>query len=280
MNSQDIATLQGIAENQWGMVTVAQAQKQGIERVVLSRLASKRILQRVRQGVYTFTIGVISATDEIRAEWLALRPADSYLDRVSDFLEDAIVCGETAAWLHGGADFFPSPFEFSIKQDTQKRQLRLRKRKNPINPVDTVFVSGLPVLSIKATVEDLISNSVDLDQIASFLSEQSTSLEVLSSMRPRFEELSKNYPLDVYEFSQRLMQKSVQKEAMILAESSGKLSRLNNSLVRPESKKLSVPRASIETTKPEFLKSGQKRVQVSKRSSAGVVQRSTQPVKT
>lgn len=187
------------------MVTVAQAQDQGIDRVVLSRLASKRVLQRIRQGVYTFSIGVISTTDEIRAEWLALKPKQSYPERISNYLEDAIVSGETAAWLHGGSDFFADPFEFSIKQSVQKRQLRLRKRNRPINPEDVVFVSGLPVLSIEATVENLINNSVDLDQVASFLSEQSTSLEVLSSMQPRFEGLSKNYPLELKEFRQRLL---------------------------------------------------------------------------
>lgn len=211
MNSTEIATLQQIAENQWGMVTVAQAQKQGIDRVVLSRLASKRILQRIRQGVYTFSIGVISTTDEIRAEWLALKPKESYPERIANYLEDAIVSGETAAWLHGGSDFFADPFVFSIKQSVQKRQLRLRKRNRPINPEDIVFVSGLPVLSIEATVENLINKSVDLDQVASFLSEQSTSLEVLSSMQPRFEELSKNYPLELKEFRKRLLGPSIER---------------------------------------------------------------------
>jgi hypothetical protein len=52
MADSAMARLGSIAENRWGLITTAQAQKAGVSRKQLSRMASAGAIERVAQGVY------------------------------------------------------------------------------------------------------------------------------------------------------------------------------------------------------------------------------------
>ena len=52
MADSTLVRLGSIAARRWGLVTTAQAQKAGVSRKQLSRMASAGVVERVAQGVY------------------------------------------------------------------------------------------------------------------------------------------------------------------------------------------------------------------------------------
>lgn len=48
--------LEFLAAGQWGIITTAQAQREGISRLQLNRLAERGTLSRARRGVFSFLL--------------------------------------------------------------------------------------------------------------------------------------------------------------------------------------------------------------------------------
>lgn len=172
MNQAEVlATLELIASDQWGIVTTAQAGREGIERLRLSRLAEKGELDRVRQGVYLLPSHRAGPHDEIRAAWLSLEPKKFIEERWED-RHPVVVSHESAARVHGIGRLIPPNITFSTEGKKQTRQhgIRIYTRRE-LQDSDIVSVDGLPVTSVTRTVADLAEAGIERNYLADLVAD-------------------------------------------------------------------------------------------------------------
>jgi len=161
-----LATLEMVASDQWGIVTTAQAGREGVERLQLSRLAEKGDLDRSRHGVYLLPSHQAGPQDEIRAAWLSLAPK-KFIDERWDDEWPVVVSHESAARIHGIGRLIPPKFTFSTGGTKQTRQQGIRiYTRRELAEADIVSVDGLPVTSVARTVGDLAELKVERGYLA------------------------------------------------------------------------------------------------------------------
>ncbi|GEB95939.1 transcriptional regulator [Microbacterium lacticum] len=157
MSGSTIAKLGAIAAERWGMVTTAQAANAGISRKTLSSLTTSGALERLAQGVYRM-VGAPAAMleiDPIRIHWLALGGTTSL-----------IAAGRSAAALHEVGDWLPGASEFvaATRRTTRIDGVRIRIRSLEVK--DTVFVDGMPTMTVERTIADLVESREDLAHVS------------------------------------------------------------------------------------------------------------------
>ncbi|MCZ9292745.1 type IV toxin-antitoxin system AbiEi family antitoxin domain-containing protein [Corynebacterium lehmanniae] len=166
-----LATLETVAADQWGIVTTAQAGREGVERLQLSRLAEKGDLGRARHGVYLLPSHQAGPQDEIRAAWLSLEPKKFVDERWGDEWP-VVVSHESAARIHGIGRLIPPKLTFSTGSTKQTRQQGIRiYTRREIPETDIVSVDGLPVTSVTRTVADLAEAGVERDYLADLVAD-------------------------------------------------------------------------------------------------------------
>ena len=166
-----LATLETIASDQWGIVTTAQAGREGVERLQLSRLAEKGDLDRARHGVYLLPSHRAGPQDEIRAAWLSLEPK-KFIDERWEDEQPVVVSHESAARIHGIGRLIPPKFTFSTSGTKQTRQQGIRiYTRRELAEADIVSVDGLPVTSIARTVGDLAELKVERGYLADIVAD-------------------------------------------------------------------------------------------------------------
>ncbi|HBY24649.1 MAG: nucleotidyl transferase AbiEii/AbiGii toxin family protein [Propionibacteriaceae bacterium] len=148
--------LGAVALGQWGLVTTAQAAKEGVIPRDLSRAVDRGLLRRVRHGVYAMHGGAAGdEIEDIRAEWLAFDPTRQAWQRRDDPVP-IVVSDESAALVYGIGDLPPGGVHL-----TAERRLR-HAPKTPViahrrrlHEREITWVDGLPVTSVRRTLEDL-----------------------------------------------------------------------------------------------------------------------------
>lgn len=166
-----LATLEMVASDQWGIVTTAQAGREGVERLQLSRLAEKGDLERARHGVYLLPSHQAGPQDEIRAAWLSLEPK-KFIDERWDDEWPVVVSHESAARIHDIGRLIPPKFTFSTGGTKQTRQQGIRiYTRREIPETDIVSVDGLPVTSVTRTVADLAEAGIERDYLADLVAD-------------------------------------------------------------------------------------------------------------
>ena len=166
-----LATLETVAADQWGIVTTAQAGREGVERLQLSRLAEKGDLERARHGVYLLPSHQAGPQDEIGAAWLSLEPK-KFIDERWDDEWPVVVSHESAARIHGIGRLIPPKFMFSTDGTKQTRQQGIRiYTRRTLAEGDIVSVDGLPVTSIARTVADLAEQKLERGYLADLLAD-------------------------------------------------------------------------------------------------------------
>ena len=166
-----LATLETIASDQWGIVTTAQAGREGVERLQLSRLAEKGDLDRARHGVYLLPSHRAGPQDEIRAAWLSLEPK-KFIDERWEDEQPVVVSHESAARIHGIGRLIPPKFTFSTSGTKQTRQQGIRiYTRRELAEADIVPVDGLPVTSVVRTVGDLAEQKVERGYLADLVAD-------------------------------------------------------------------------------------------------------------
>lgn len=166
-----LATLETVAADQWGIVTTAQAGREGVERLQLSRLAEKGDLDRARHGVYLLPSHQAGPQDEIRAAWLSLEPKKFIEERWED-RHPVVVSHESAARVHGIGRLIPPNITFSTtgKKQTRQQGIRIHTGRE-IRDTDVVSVDGLPVTSVTRTVADLAETGIERDYLADLVAD-------------------------------------------------------------------------------------------------------------
>ncbi|OHR24286.1 type IV toxin-antitoxin system AbiEi family antitoxin domain-containing protein [Corynebacterium sp. HMSC034A01] len=166
-----LATLETVAADQWGIVTTAQAGREGVERLQLSRLAEKGDLDRARHGVYLLPSHQAGTQDEIRAAWLSLEPK-KFIDERWEDEWPVVVSHESAARIHGIGRLIPPKLTFSTGGTKQTRQQGIRiYTRRELAEADIVLVDGLPVTSVARTVGDLAELKVERGYLADLVAD-------------------------------------------------------------------------------------------------------------
>lgn len=166
-----LATLEMVASDQWGIVTTAQAGREGVERLQLSRLAEKGDLERARHGVYLLPSHQAGPEDEIRAAWLSLEPK-KFIDERWEDEWPVVVSHESAARIHGIGRLIPPKLTFSTGSTKQTRQQGVRiYTRRELAEADIVSVNGLPVTSVTRTVGDLAEQKIERGYLADLVAD-------------------------------------------------------------------------------------------------------------
>ncbi len=154
-----------VAEDQWGLVTRAQALAAGVPRATFARLVAAGALVRVAHGVYRIAGGLDPGHLDLRAAWLQLDPLTPAWQRVrSD--EVAVVSHRSGAELYGLGDLIADTHAFGVPERTQTRHrdVRLYLRQVPIGDRDVV--EGLLVTRAHRIVADLLARYEDGSAVA------------------------------------------------------------------------------------------------------------------
>jgi predicted transcriptional regulator of viral defense system len=170
MRSKDaLRALAEITAYQWGMVTSAQASMQGVTRLDLSRLAADGLLERLAHGVYKTTASPSDDLDRLRAAWLSTDPKRLAHERRIAAPDAVLFAGASAARIHGIGDLWDDHFDFITPVRRQSQRSDVRYRKRTLDPRDVTSVDGLPVLTVEATIADLVAAVGDLSLVAGTL---------------------------------------------------------------------------------------------------------------
>jgi len=154
-----------VAEDQWGLVTRAQALALGVPRATFARLVAAGALVRVAHGVYRMAGGPDPGHVDLRAAWLQLDPSTAAWRRVQSD-QVAVVSHRSAADLYGLGDLIADTHEFSVPVRTQTRRRDVRLHLRQVAPGDRDVVQGLPVTRAHRIVADLLSGYEDGSAVA------------------------------------------------------------------------------------------------------------------
>lgn len=167
--SEKMTELEILAASQWGLFTTAQAQRLGIQRNQISRMAEALRIEPVCYGVYRFIAGEESVLSDVKAAWLSAYPKETAAARFSAKPYDAVVAGRTAAYALGAGDFQPSPYTFIVNQRKQTSRDDIRFLQCKLDGEDVVLDAEVPTTSFERTVYDLLRLDEDPDNIDKFM---------------------------------------------------------------------------------------------------------------
>lgn len=163
--SHVLEELEMFGSSQWGLVTAAQARALGVERLWLSRMSTRGMLQRIRHGVYALPSARYGPVQDLQAAWLATE-ASLFADERLKVEDPVVVSHVSAAGVHQLGDLLAARHEFSSPARRQTTQKDLRFHRCEVPARDITWVDGLPVTSVARTVGDLAATATDFDHLA------------------------------------------------------------------------------------------------------------------
>lgn len=169
MTSDLIARLAEASGNRWGLVTTAQAERAGISRKQMSRLASLGAVVRVAQGVYRMAPAGDPRLEGLVARWLML--AAPVEPTTATGAPSVVASGESAALLHGIGSIRSGSYEFIVPDRRRTRLPGVVLRADALTPGEVTVVDRVPVLTVERTVADLLANRTPLAVVDRLLRE-------------------------------------------------------------------------------------------------------------
>lgn len=155
-----------LAAGQWGIVTTAQAEQQGVPRLRVSRMVGSGLLERIGHGVYVVPTSAGDQWTELRAAWISLDPRRTAEQRVAESRTSVVVSHESAARLHRIGTLRGSSFEFTATKRRQTRRDDVRIHVGSLTDDEVTLVEGLPTTTATCTIADLLRNRYDLGHVA------------------------------------------------------------------------------------------------------------------
>lgn len=157
-----------IAEDQWGLVTRRQAERAGVSRATLQRLATTGLLDRVAQGVYRLMGAPPPDHRELRAAWLQLAPEFPAWERTP---EQGIVSYRSAAALYGLGHLPADRHEFTLPVRRQSRRKDVRLHHRSVSPSEWIVLHGMPVTRPSRVAADLLADKEDPEAVAQVIAD-------------------------------------------------------------------------------------------------------------
>lgn len=168
--SDRLDLLAAIADEQHGHVTTAQAERVGVSRVELARLAERGRVERVERGVYRMQGSGLDEFADVRAAWLALDPAATAEQRLAS--DDPIVVSHaSAARIHGIGDLVADDAEFTAMRRVQTVRGGIRIHRGEIASHEIQTVDGLPVTTARRTIVDLVADGHDGEHVGAVIAD-------------------------------------------------------------------------------------------------------------
>lgn len=190
--TEAVALVSHLAAGQWGLLTTAQAEREGVTRLQLARLAEAGVLDRVDHGVYATT----SAAPEhqaLRVAWIALDRARTAEERLVDPIAAGVVSHTSAAALHHLGDLLDDTPEITLPERKQTRR-GIRLHRGTLSDADVTIVDGLPTTTEERTVADLLRDGHDLEHIAQIIGQAARRGVIdLADLAVRLEPVARRY---------------------------------------------------------------------------------------
>lgn len=158
------ARVSELAARQWGLLTTAQAEAEGITRLQLARLADASVIERFGRGIYA-TPAAVDEHTPLRAAWLSLDPSRLAEDRLADPAASGALSHTSAATLHDLGDLLDDEPEIIVPGRKQSRR-GIRLHRGALNADEVTLVEGLPVTTPARTVADLLRDGRDPSHVA------------------------------------------------------------------------------------------------------------------
>lgn len=158
------ARVSELAARQWGLLTTAQAEAEGITRLQLARLADAGVIERFGRGIYASPAAVDERTP-LRAAWLSLNPSELAEERLADPPSSGVLSHTSAASLHGLGDLLDDEPEITAPGRKQSRR-GIRLHRATLRTDEVTIVEGLPVTTPARTVADLLRDGHDPSHVA------------------------------------------------------------------------------------------------------------------
>lgn len=147
-----------MAEDQWGLMTTAQAADAGLAWSTMSRMVRVGALVRVSHGVYRVHGAGEPEQLDLRAAWLQLAPHTPAWERGPD---DGVVSHRSAADLYRLGDLPADRHEFTLSKRRQSRRTDVRLHRGPLEEGDWRRLRGLLVTRPARTAADLLAARED-----------------------------------------------------------------------------------------------------------------------
>lgn len=165
MGVADVAArVSELAARQWGLLTTAQAEAEGITRLQLARLADAGVIERFGRGIYASPAAVDERTP-LRAAWLSLSPSELAEERLADPPSSGVFSHTSAASLHGLGDLLDDQPEVTAPARKQSRR-GIRLHRATLCTDEVTITEGLPVTTPARTIADLLRDGHDPSHVA------------------------------------------------------------------------------------------------------------------
>ncbi len=159
-----ISRLNGIATDQWGLVTRRQAESAGIPRATLDRfLSDDGLVERVGHGVYRLKVSPTPDHLALRAAWLQLAPELPAWERRP---EQGVVSHRSAAALYGIGDLPADRHEFTMPTRRQTRRPDVRLHQRRLEDREWIWLRGLPATLPARIADDLLRDDEGPEAVA------------------------------------------------------------------------------------------------------------------
>lgn len=167
MSYREYAQIGRIARDQGGLITTTQAERVGVTRMTLSRMAAAGAVTRLLRGVYRLAGVPESEHEHVLATTLALGSHSFSPHEVPP----VVAAGQTAATIHRLGDFLPLQMELISRTPMTTAHPGVHLRTSPLTRSDITFIDAIPVLTVEATIVDIIETSGDLSLAADALAD-------------------------------------------------------------------------------------------------------------
>jgi len=154
-----------VAEDQWGLITRAQAKAAGVPDSTFARLVSRGLLERAAHAVYRVRGAGEPDHLQLRAAWLQLEPNRPAWERLDD-PDVAVVSHTSAASLYGVGDLRADVHEFTSPRRWQTRRRDVRMHRGTVPDSERILLKGLPTTRAGRMIADLLEDHVEHEAVA------------------------------------------------------------------------------------------------------------------
>ena len=185
ISTQELRALKDVSTSQWGIVTTALAEKVGVSRLALSRMADRGELQRISHGIYRLTDTPVEDNDSLIVTWISTDPTVPAVNRREE--PKIIVGGMTAAYLWGCASVLEQPYQFYSKVRKQTQHKELVYHQKNFSADDVRLIDGMPVARVEFVIADLIHRDDCFAQLAEVLKTVKSRIQTEPDTHERFD---------------------------------------------------------------------------------------------
>jgi predicted transcriptional regulator of viral defense system len=152
MKKPDYDALYGIAEDQGGYFTAAQARSLGISHRMLSHHARGGRFQRVAWGIYRLAHFPPSPFEDLYVAWLRAGPRSA-------------ISHESALIVYGLSDVLPRQVHVTVPRTASRRRPGLKQHTASLATEEVTRREGLVVTSVPRTIADLARAGLPEEQL-------------------------------------------------------------------------------------------------------------------